>query len=90
MEEETKVFAVIIGLAIVQAILAPGPLRENIEIWLILQLVPIVNFIIQLGNLVYSTEEGTIIYYIKLIIILIQDSFKIWLYKLIKDRFCEK
>jgi len=87
MEKETKVFAVVIGLAIVQAILVPGPLRKNIEIWLILQLFPIVDFIIQMGNLVSTTEVGSIIYYVKLFIILIQDLATVWLYKLIKDRF---
>lgn len=90
MEAEKKVFTVVILLAIVQAILVPGPLRENIEIWLFLQPFPIIDFIIQFGNLVSYTEQRSIIFYIKLLIILLQDIATLWFYKIIKDRFSIK
>ena len=90
MENEVKVFVLVIGLAIVQAILVPGPLRENLEIWLVLQFVPVVDFIIQWGKLASSTEVGSVIYYVKFFIILLQDIATVYFYKLIKDRIFSK
>ena len=87
---DLKLFGVVIGLAIVQAILMPGSLRESIEIWLILQLFPVVDFIVQWGNLMSTTEVGSIMYYMKLFVILLQDVATGWLYIRIKQRVSTK
>lgn len=90
MKDEINLFVMVICLTIVQAILVPGPLRENVEIWVFLQFFPGLDFIIQIGNLASSTETGSAIFYIKLGIILIQDVITFWFYLKIKEPVFQK
>ena len=71
--DDVKVIGVIIALWIVQALLAVGPLREELEIMLILSLVPPIDLIIDVMKLLSTTEPGTIWFYIKLFVIFIKD-----------------
>ena len=87
LNKDLKLFALIIGLVIIQAVLDPGPLREGIEIWLVLQMVPRLDFIIDMMNLLSSTEPGSIIFYIKFFVILLQNVATVWLYIRFKKRF---
>ena len=51
MADDVNVIGVIIALWIVQALLAVGPLREELEIMLILSLVPPIDLIIDVMKL---------------------------------------
>lgn len=81
MDDDLKIILVIIGLWIVQSVLAIGPLRSELEIMLILSLVPYVDFIISIGNLVSSTEPGSLLFYIQFIIILLKDALITYIYQ---------
>lgn len=74
MDDDLKIILVVIGLYIVQTLLAVGPLRTQLETTLILSLVPGLDLIIAIGNLVSTTEVGSVLYYIQFMIILVKDT----------------
>ena len=74
MADDHKVIRVIIVLWIVQVFLAVGPLRNELEIMLFLRLVPWLDIFIELGELVTNTQQGTLWFYIQLVIIIIKDA----------------
>ena len=86
MDEDLKPLLVIGGIAIVQAIFDPGLLRESLEMWLFLQLVPIVGFLVEWDNVVSTTKTGSMIFYIKVLILAAKEPLKVWFWARIKKR----
>jgi len=86
MDDDLKPLLVIGGIAVVQAVLDPGFLRESLEMWLFLQLVPVVGFLVEWDNVVSTTETGSMIFYIKLLILAAKEPLKIWFWARIKQR----
>ena len=72
--DDVKVIGVIIGLWIVQASLAVGPLRSELEVMLLFSLVPGLDLIIEVMKLFSNTEPGTIWFYVQFFVILIKDA----------------
>jgi hypothetical protein len=90
MKKDLKLLLVFGGIAVVQAVLDPGPLRESLEMWLFLQLVPVVGFLVEWDNVVSTTEAGSMMFYIKLMILVAKEPIKIWLWVRIKQIFSKK
>ena len=81
MNDDSKLILVIIGLWVIQSVLALGPLRSELEIMLVLSLVPVVDLIIGVGNLVGNTEPGSLWFFIQFLIILLKDGLIVYIYE---------
>lgn len=81
MDDDRKIIAVIIGLWFVQAALAVGPLRTNLEIMLVLSLVPPIDLVIEMLQLFGEGEVGTGWFYIQFFVILVKDALIAFLWK---------
>lgn len=75
MSRETRnTILVIIALWLIQVFLEVGPLRSKLEIMLVLSLVPGLDLLIEVFELLSKSNVGSLVFYVKLFIIFIKDA----------------
>jgi len=74
MSSNGKVFLVIGGLWLLQAVLAVGPLRSQLEQNLIFSLVPGLDLFIEVMTLISESDTGSPIFYFHLIVVFFKDA----------------
>lgn len=86
ISDDVKILLVIAGLWLIQTVLSVGPLRSELEITLLLSLVPGLDLIIEVMKLISSTDTSSIWFYILLFTIFIKDILIVYFINSVKNR----